>query len=456
MLKPYLQDVPIKYEDIPPIRLGGGENTFGSPFEIQQSESRESRNVSSRLVPALSVRPGRADSGIEVTTPNILGQRNNQYIHVQDGTTWKYWDGDEFQTVQGNLTSATGKFVDFSTGTTRYTILANGADVYSWDGTTATKLTNAPASKLITAHKGRLYMARDNDIMFCGLNKIDDWSTANDAGSIDVTRAYGPITALTEFRDFVTAFTEYSMHVLYGTGPTNYNLADVSSEDGCISDKSVVENGGVLYWMDHGWIKAYNGAGLPEKISDKVSMYLEGITDKTKITAGKSGKYVYWSIPYKSEENNIILEYDTMLGTWYPHTGNIIDFVNIGDTLYGMDSAGKLWKMYTGTDDGETPIEWYHITGPWFYNTLRKKALSNLWVSVDLPTGSTLTISASETVDNDDFELLYTFTASSDEKNVRVQLPISKLHRVDWFRLKFAGTGPCTIHFVEPRLRVKK
>ena len=68
--------------------------------------------------------------------------------------------------------------------------------------------------------------------MFCGLNKIDDWSTANDAGSIDVTRAYGPITALTEFRDFVTAFTEYSMHVLYGTGPTNYNLADVSSEDG--------------------------------------------------------------------------------------------------------------------------------------------------------------------------------------------------------------------------------
>ena len=138
-----------------------------------------------------------------------------------------------------------------------------------------------------------------------------------------------------------------------------------------------------------------------------------------------------------------------------PHTGN--RFVNIGDTLYGMDSTGKLWKMYTGTDDGEAPIEWYHITGPWFYNTLRKKALSNLWVSVDLPTGSTLTISASETVDNDDFELLYTFTASSDEKNVRVQLPISKLHRVDWFRLKIRRNRGLALYTLsKPRLRVKK
>ena len=114
MLKPYLQDVPIKYEDIPPIRLGGGENTFGSPFEIQQSESRESRNVSSRLVPALSVRPGRADSGIEVTTPNILGQRNNQYIHVLDGTAWKYWDGGRIsRQFRDELTSATREVCRF-------------------------------------------------------------------------------------------------------------------------------------------------------------------------------------------------------------------------------------------------------------------------------------------------------------------------------------------------------
>jgi hypothetical protein len=453
-----LQEVPTKYEDIPPIRLGGGENTFGSPFEIQQSESRYSRNVSSRLVPALSVRPGRADSGIEVTTPNILGQRNNEYIHVLDGTTWKRWDGSAFQTVQGTLTSATGKFVDFSTGTTRYTILANGTDMYSWDGTTATELTNAPASKLITVHRGRLYVARDNDIQYCALNEINDWSTVNNAGSVDVSRAYGVIIALTEFKDFVTAFTEFSMHVLYGTGPLNYNLVPLFSEDGCVSDKSVIECGGVLYWMDYNWIKAYSGAGLPDRISDKVSSYLQDInyTYKSKIAAGKSGKYIYWSIPYGATANNLILEYDTMLGTWYPHTGSIVEFVNIGNTLYGVDTDGKIWEMNSGTDDDGTAISWSYITGPWFYNTLRQKVLSNLWVSVDLPTGSTLTISSSETVDNDDFETLYTFTASSNEQNVRVQIPITSLQRVDWFRLQFAGTGPCTIHFVEPRLRVKR
>ena len=56
--------------------------------------------------------------------------------------------------------------------------------------------------------------------------------------------------------------------------------------------------------MDHGWIKAYNGAGLPEKISDKVSIYLEGITDKTKNY--RREKREVCLLVFLKSENNII------------------------------------------------------------------------------------------------------------------------------------------------------
>lgn len=65
----------------PPIKLGNGENTALTPFDIDKTESSYSRNTSSRNYPALSVRPGKSkqfgtDSSV-IASPNGLGQRNN-------------------------------------------------------------------------------------------------------------------------------------------------------------------------------------------------------------------------------------------------------------------------------------------------------------------------------------------------------------------------------------------
>lgn len=453
-MKPFLKAPRYKIETSTPIYLGGGINTYGTSFNIKENEARDSRNVSSRLYPAFSVRPGIDDAFVAITTPNALGQRNNQYPHVQDGTTWKRWDGSAWQTVQGSLTSTTGKIVEFATGTTLYTILANGTNVYSWNGLVAASIAAAPATKLYAVHKSRVYALKGKELKFSALNLITDWTTALDAGSISVTNAKGDGSAITEYADQIYIWTEQSFHTLYGTGPLNYALTDIS-DDGCISDRSVIENSGILYFMDYGWIKSFSG-NKPVKISYAVKTFIDGIATayRSNICAGTNGKYVYWSIPYGAvTENNIVLEYDTEFKIWNVHSIAISQFVTIGETCYGISPSGVIYNMESGLTDNGTAILWYHTTGALNKNNLKTKTLGSIPVVFDLPTSSTMTLSVSKTVDENDFVTVHTFTASATEQ--RVDVYTDEIESCEWFRMKFAGTGPATIYYIGEDIRLE-
>ena len=454
----YMKPIKSEYES-QTFNPGMGENQYGTAFTINESESVTSRNLSSRAFPAMQTRPGRIKSFTKLTTPNALGQRDNTYPHMLDGTVWKAWNGTAWANVQTGLTSATGKFVDFATGTTKYTILANGTDTYSWDGTTAASITGAPATKLYATHRGRLYALTGRELKFSALNLITDWTTVNDAGSITITNAKTDGVGIIEYADHLVVLTGSSMHELHGTGPMNYQLIDIS-EDGCVADRTLIDLKGVLYWLDEGEFKAYTG-GVPSVISQKVNKYLKDIpaTHKTKCCCGKLGKYLYLSIPYGSTATdcNLLLEYDTELKQWYPQTGTFVDFINIGEKLYGVDPTGQIWDMENGTDDAGTAIAWYKESGAYIKQSLRqKKNLQNVYVLFDLASGSTFTLSTSATVDAADFTLRKTFTTSTSEQNQRTVLDANQLGYVDWYRLKLAGSGPVTVHAIEQYYRMEK
>lgn len=438
---------------------GMGENQYGTPFTINESESIVSRNLSSRAFPAMQTRPGRAKSFVKLAIPNGLGARDNTYPHVQDGTVWQRWDGTKWVNVQTGLTSARAKLIDFTTGTTKYTILTNGTNRYSWDGTSAVDLTAFPATKIVAAHKGRIYALVGRELKYSALNLITDWTTANDAGTISITNAKSDGAAIIEYADHVVMLTGSSMHELHGTGPVNYQLIDIS-EDGCSADRTLIDLKGVLYWLDEGEFKAYTG-GIPVTISQKVQKYLKGIPTsyKTKCCCGKLGKYLYLSIPYGSAatECNLLLEYDTELKQWYPQTGSFVDFVTIGEKLYGLDASGQIWDMENGTDDAGTAITWYKESGAYIKQSLRqRKNLQNIYALFDQPTSSTFTIATSATVDADDFAIRKTYVASSTEQNQKAVLDANILGYVDWYRLKLVGTGPVTVHAIEQYYRLEK
>lgn len=436
------------------VTLGDGENVFSTPFAISESESRYSRNLTGDNYPALQTRAGRAETFTSITTPNALGVRDNQYPHVLDGTTWKRWSGTEWVNVQTSLANSQATIIEFARGTDLYNILADGTNVYSWDGTTSTELSEAPVTNLYTAHRGRIYGLKDKVLYFSALNLITDWTTANDAGQISITRAKGDGTAITTFDDHVCVFTDYSFHELYGTGPHNYQLVDVS-ENGCISNRTLVEvkgNTGGLFWLDYDGFYRYAG-GKPQRISDKVKTYIDDInlTYKTKCCAGKSGRKIYLSIPYgTATENNLLLMYDTELEKWYPQTGDIVDFVNIGELLYGIDSSGQIWNMESGTLNGD----WSFVSGAREKQITRdKKTLTEIWVNFYLPQGSKMRFSTSTSVDKDDFVEQKSFYPSDDKQIKRVLINMDESNS---YRIKFDGENECTIYSIEEIFRVKE
>ena len=102
--------------------LGDGINTGVPPFDIKDSELTYVRNMGSQEYPAITTRYGRtflSTSMPTLTTPNGIGERNNEQLHVIDGNTWKYWNpsSTSFVNLTTSLTSTDGDIQDFATGT---------------------------------------------------------------------------------------------------------------------------------------------------------------------------------------------------------------------------------------------------------------------------------------------------------------------------------------------------
>jgi hypothetical protein len=209
-------------------------------------------------------------------------------------------------------------------------------------------------------------------------------------------------------------------------------------------------------------IWAYDG-GTPVAIGDKARNYISGIPAGYKglVAAGQvDNRYLLFSIPYGASAtfNNLILEYDTKLKIWHPHTHyeSFVQFVKIGGTTYGLTATGKIYNMDSGTTDDSVAISWSHITGAWDEGGISgKKTPGEIWVQADLPVGSTMKIAVSPTLDGNDFVDIFTFTANATEQVTRVQVPLTSLQNVNWYRLKFYGTGPCEIYKLENKVRVR-
>jgi hypothetical protein len=427
-----------------------GVNTFLPPgFDIKSGELTYARNLDCHKSPTvLSVRPGRALYASAIATPNAAGVRDNANLHVQDGTVWKRWDGAAWQTVASGLTNATGKILDFKGASSTSTILLNGTDKKAWDGTTVTNLTNAPASKLCVAHKYRLYFAIDNAIQ---ASDLSDFTTYPANCIIPVTKAKGPLIGIASFGDHVIAFADRSYHKLYGIEPYDWDIID--KDTGCLSDRCIISAKSFLWWLGPEGAAYKYGGGDPADIGSALSNeYLKNVNYAYRhlCCAGFLGNSIFWSIPHGSSTvNNLVLEYRIDLNRWYVHTGNISQFVKIGNVLYGIGNDGKIWDLANGLSDDGAAISWSGITKPFHDMSVNsKKTVKVLYLVVSLPAGSTFTLSGSKKEVGDNFSAIKTLTASADMQDLQILIPTNALQLANWYRLKFEGTGPCDIYYL--------
>jgi hypothetical protein len=69
-----------------------------------------------------------------------------------------------------------------------------------------------------------------------------------------------------------------------------------------------------------------------------------------------------------------------------------------------------------------------------------------MWLTVDLPTGSSMNVSLSKYVDSDTWESVGSLTAQSDIQRKAIYVASNKVSLAKQLRYKIEGSGPCTIH----------
>lgn len=443
------------------LTLGDGVNRYGTVYNISNSEAYDSRNISSKNYPSLSVRDGFSlsfDTGSNpITTPNGIAVRNAQTLHVVDGTVWKAWNGSSFTNIETGLTNAAASIVDMNRQTDTLTLFFNGTDKKAFNGTAVINLGDAPATKIICIDDNRLYCLKDKNLYYSAFLDPTDFTTLDDSGRLTLAGMKGTETAIAAYQDIVISWSDKTMHLLYGDRFDNFQLMD-PMQVGCVSHRSVVEHESKLYFMDYDAFKVFTG-GFPVEVSQKVRKILEDInyTHKEKICSGSSGKYIYISIPYgdSATTNNLTLEFDTEIGTWYLIDKGYLQFANIGKGFYGIATDGGIDKLNDGTTNRGVAINWYHETGILNYALVSSRnTLSSIWLEIYLPLGSTLAIYfKNDTVAS--FTKIQDVTPNASVQKVHVVLPTSIMQDINRYQLRFQGTGPCDIYFVELKERIR-
>jgi hypothetical protein len=456
----------------PVITLGNGVNTYTPPFFIQDDELTDEKNLCSDFAPALSVRPDRAMFATPSTKRiNGIGVRDSSTLVRVNGIDWQYWNvaTTAWVSISTAVNSTVATLLDMSFGSTFKSFLFNStAEPLEWGGAGASSSlgASAPKTRFVTGHRNRIYGLKNKRIHFSGLGASTDWTSSN-AGGIDITNAIGDGTAIIAFGlgDGVMCFTKQTMHLLKGTGLFDFSVVDISQSVGCVNHDSLKNLGKVPIWLDYSGVYIYDG--ILELKSKPVQKWINGInwTYESLICAGvKENKY-YLSIPYGSTANNVTLVYDSEKDNWHVEDGNFLQYATVGRKLYAIagsshstaSTSGDIWDMDDGTYDGDdegTPIDWNGITKVFNENAI--DAVKNV-LELDMVYKSSGTLEV-------DYTTQFDSTASTDFSSVAdssdltldggvystdLLIPSTDLDNVDFYRLKFSGTGYASIYYLQ-------
>jgi len=342
-------------------------------------------------------------------------------------------------------------------------LLTNGTDnVKQWNGSTLSDLnaTDAPKGKYITSDTLRVWIAKDDILYYSAFLDETDWTTAENSGFVQYyTPNGGDITGLKTFLGDVFIFKKNAFAQIMGDNYYDYTLVEISNDIGCVSHKTIVEVGDLLFWLGQNDVYGFSG-GRPSPIGEPIRQYLNDInvTHASKCFGGTDGiRYYLGLVTEANTEPNILLSYDPRYQIWRVSSldDNFRYSANINNEWYVGNSTGQTYKMkqtYTGSsfeivskplDEGipEAEKEYYelHLQGY-------------------IPTDSTLSVYVStrdrDLGDGSDWTLIDTLSTSTLSQNEDIIIPLDTVPITYWFRYKLVATGEVEIYNVQRYLRI--
>lgn len=129
------------------------------------------------------------------------------------------------------------------------------------------------------------------------------------------------VLGIKSFQNNLMIFKKNSFHKLVGTDETNYQLVELSTQYGCLSNKAIVEYNNKLLFLDQEGIVEFNGANW-QIISTPIEptfrrMNVSGAIEKAVGIHYQERNQVWFGIPVDgATSNNLTVVYDYLLNAW--------------------------------------------------------------------------------------------------------------------------------------------
>jgi hypothetical protein len=443
--------------------FGGGTNTGFSSFDIQENESTEEYGWDTDKHPARVTGKGRTTygaSGSAVT--RLLTNFGTTHLVRAVGAQLQYYNGTAWTNITGTVANADWSATNFND----LLLLVNGTDRKKWNGTTLADITGSPpaGAKYITNDNVRAWMALGDEIHFSAFQDSDDWTSAEDSGSVQYyTPNGGDITALTEFYGDKWVFKKDSMAVIKGTNYFNFALVSVSNDIGCVSFKTIKEVGDTMFWLGENDVYGHQG-GKPFPIGQKIRSYLDAInwTHIDKCCAITDGLRYYLCLVTGAEtEPNVRLVFDPRYNVWEVcHIAGTEDYrysAELNNVTYVGDASGQTWKFNDGITDNGAAIPWGITTRPFDEGFPEaEKQYKEMHLQGYFPIGSTLQLSVSTTDRGDDWTVINfdPIATGAVTQNKNCIIPLDMVPLTNWARFRLSGTGPVEIQQMQRYFKV--
>ena len=276
---------------------------------------------------------------------------------LTSGTTWTSFHTDA---------SMDGTNVSFTTFNDLLIFVGQELTTSKWTGSGASAaLGGTPPSngKWIESHKRRVFIANTSAgasrLHFCALDNPEDWTTANDAGFIDVGKGDGDvITGLASLGTVLLIFKKRSTWALFGNAPSNYTIRQLSPSIGCVNGKTVVKCDKFAIFLSQDGVYSCNSDGVV-LLSYNIKPTIDAITDTARgiACAGRLRTQYWLAVDTDADgDNDEVYVLDYVYGNWGRYTNKKI---NVMAKLYnntlitgGSDTDVIMLQDDTDNDNG--------------------------------------------------------------------------------------------------------
>lgn len=439
-----------------------GESTLDK-FSIAKTIATRTKNITGKAFPTMSVRDGYTQQS--TTLPGritgLVSWKDTELQAIANGNWYKMLSGAWSSISSGLNTTAMWSMCNFQGNFTGTNVLAsNGVDpVKKYDGTTVSNLLNAPAGmNYITQHDNRVYGAIGQKVSFSALRKAEDWTTVDDAGEIVVETGGSTITGLIAGSRHLMVFKNNSLHELWGTNPANYKMDMIASDIGIVSHQAGVTIEDTPYWLDMYGIYMYGGSRPRKDFSLPMKGYIERMNraNMQKASAGTDGKNLFISLPLDSStECDTTLVFNREFNIWTVYkdiTPTIYAFMN--GTMHTGTTAGNVIKWDGNVADNGSLVNWEWVSAPFGgHSNAQKIQWYRMWFVANVPVGSSMSVFVSKSAEGDSDWTLIQSISPNGLQSGRMILPIASLANANWMRVRFAGSGPCTVNSIDIQQR---